>query len=77
MHKEIDLNKILKSNPHINKEDLKKNYSLAKELHKIGMQPHTYQLALPFTHHIAMTSEGDKPDPRTINLSASYHQKYS
>lgn len=74
MIKQININKVLKNNPHIRKKDLKKYNSLTEELRKIGIQPRGYQLALPFSRRRAMTGEIEKQlDPRTINLSALHN----
>jgi hypothetical protein len=48
MIKTITLKEILSSNPQIDKELLKKARNLRRELHQVGVNGHSYNLASPF-----------------------------
>lgn len=71
--KEISLDKILKQNPHIRREELEENSSLNEELRQAGIHRRGYQLAPPFARRRVLAGEPEKPDPRTINLKAARH----
>jgi hypothetical protein len=68
--KRMTVRDILKKNPQIDANELKRNQALAEELSRMGMQRRGYQLPPLFERRRVMVCD-DNDDPRVINLSAS------
>ncbi len=66
MAKRIDVETILKKNPHIKPEDLKALESLTQALRDAGLVPREYGLLSPDERSVPETEE---EDPRTVRLS--------
>lgn len=64
--KNIDLEKILKLNPHIDEETLKQAIELMRKIRESGVKKHGYNLASPYTRRSAPVSPNIVNDPRVV-----------
>ena len=70
MPKQIDIDEILKKNPHVKREDLKELEQLAEALRAFGQQKQPYRLVPPYGGqqvHILQHKYhgGEDPEPHT------------
>jgi hypothetical protein len=68
MRKKIGLSRILKRNPTIDLQALKRSREMLRELRSRGVGGHGYELALPFASRRVSTERDVDQDPRTFQL---------
>jgi hypothetical protein len=68
MVKRVDMDAILKANPHIRRKDLEDYRDALRELRSRGLLGHGYRLAPPFAgRRVSVEGDADQ-DPRTVEL---------
>ncbi len=64
--KELTLEEILASNPHISEAQIAKIAAMLKQRRELGNKRSKYRLVPPYTHrHVAISGERSE-DPRTV-----------
>lgn len=67
MADKTDKGKILKSNPHIDPQEVEKVLSLVRAVERLGVKKCEYNLAPPFSRRLQGGQEPE-PDPRTAHI---------
>lgn len=71
MPKTITLNEILSLNPQVDEKLLKKARDLRRELHKVGISSHGYNLASPYSRRHKPVSKKGRLNPRSVQVGSS------
>jgi len=69
MRGSIDLDAILKANPHVDEDELKRSELLSEQLERAGLEPVGYRLASPLDARRIHASD-TKGQRRTVRLRA-------
>lgn len=64
----VDLEEILRLNPHLDREELERSRAALRKLREGGRRNAGYRLAPPFAGRRVSVNGGGREDPRTIHL---------
>jgi hypothetical protein len=67
MARKITIEKIIKSNPHINPKEIECGLVLVRAVEKLGVKKRDYDLAPPFLRRIGAGGKGEA-DLRTVHI---------
>ena len=72
MPKDVDIEALLKANPHIDREELERSRELLQRLRSRGRRGAGYRFAPPFGGRRVAAQEGPDNDPRALRLRQSH-----
>ncbi len=69
MPQTVDLEEIIRNNPHVDPRQLRESMELLEELRKRGVSERGYQLVPPFSGKRVQVVDNSSEDPRTVHLN--------